>query len=228
MVGNKRRIIILKSIALSIFLLSSPTMYFNNSIIEKIKEGSYVEDESLTHDYPPYIDEEEGRNAYIKSLEIRLEDVKKELSEKEKELSEKDAFIKEYESKIKSLENSPISKTSSKEVSSTTQTFEATYYGMDCNGCSGITASGLNTNGSITYKGMRIIAVDKNVIPLHSIVEITHNGNSYKAIAKDTGGAIKGNRIDILVGSEAESSKYGRHDVSIKVLEYGDNKYKKE
>ncbi len=43
---------------------------------------------------------------------------------------------------------------------------------------------------------MKLIAVDPNVIPLGSKVWV--EGYGY-AIAGDTGGAIKGNKIDILV-----------------------------
>ena len=51
----------------------------------------------------------------------------------------------------------------------------------------------------------RTIAVDPKVIPLGSRVEI--NGQIY--IAEDTGGAIKGNRIDMCVSSHAEAYRRG-------------------
>ena len=51
---------------------------------------------------------------------------------------------------------------------------------------------------------MKMIAVDPKVIPLGSKVWVEGYG---EAIAGDTGGAIKGNRIDILLGSD--SAKMG-------------------
>lgn len=41
------------------------------------------------------------------------------------------------------------------------------------------------------------------------------DGEEY--VAEDTGGAIKGNRIDLFVGTEAESVRYGRqwHEVFV-------------
>lgn len=99
------------------------------------------------------------------------------------------------------------------------QNFEATYYGMDCNGCSGITANGTDVRGSIyTPSGLRVIAVDPRVIPLGSIVEVNTPSGTFTAEAADTGGAIKGRIIDILVGSEAESRSYGRHQVKVRVI----------
>lgn len=199
-------------------------MLFGSPIIDVVEEGEIVEVEieETPHAYPPYINEEKGREAYIETLEKTIEGLKEELADKEEE-------INKLNEKLKSVNNNKnVSRETISKKSAPTMTFEATYYGMDCNGCSGITASGLNTNGGTTYNGMKIIAVDRNVIPLHSIVEISHNGKSYKAVAKDTGGAIKGNRIDILVGSEAESYNYGRHNVELKIIERGSNKYIRE
>ena len=53
---------------------------------------------------------------------------------------------------------------------------------------------------------MKMIAVDPKVIPLGSKVWVEGYG---EAIAGDTGGAIKGNRIDILLGSDSVCSKMG-------------------
>ena len=47
---------------------------------------------------------------------------------------------------------------------------------------------------------MKMIAVDPKVIPLGFKVWVEGYG---EAIAGDTGGAIKGNRIDILLGSDS-------------------------
>lgn len=99
------------------------------------------------------------------------------------------------------------------------QTFEATAYVALCDsGCSGITASGYDVRNTIWYEGMRVIAVDTAVIPLYSIVRVTVGGASFTAIALDTGGAIVGNRIDILVASEGEAWAFGRQAVEVTIL----------
>lgn len=57
----------------------------------------------------------------------------------------------------------------------------------------------------------RTIAVDPRVIPYGSRVVI--NGHTY--IAEDCGGAIKGNKIDIFVGSESEAYRKGVYHTNV-------------
>lgn len=56
--------------------------------------------------------------------------------------------------------------------------------------------------------------MDPDVIPLGS--EVMIDGHIY--IAEDTGGAIKGKKIDMFVGTEAESISYGvqEHEVFVR------------
>lgn len=92
-------------------------------------------------------------------------------------------------------------------------TFEATYYTAFDGTQIGITANGTDVrNGeTLTPEGYRIIAADPAVLPLNTIVQITTgNGESFTAKVCDTGGAIKGQRIDILVGSLSEAMQLGR------------------
>lgn len=88
-------------------------------------------------------------------------------------------------------------------------------------------ASGYEDNGpwnDITHIGTKIrpgvIAVDPNVIPLGSKVYIEfENGRGMYAIAEDTGGAIKGNRIDIVMSSRQKAQDFGIQDVKVYVLD---------
>jgi len=61
------------------------------------------------------------------------------------------------------------------------------------------------------------IAVDPSVIPLGSKVYV--DGYGY-AIAADTGGAIKGNRIDLYLNSSSECNSWGRRSVNLLVVAY--------
>ncbi len=77
----------------------------------------------------------------------------------------------------------------------------------------------------ITATGMRacygVVAVDPRVIPLGSKVYVTSADGSYVygcAIAADTGGAIKGNRIDLFYPSRADALQFGRRNVVVYVL----------
>ncbi|WP_433742245.1 LysM peptidoglycan-binding domain-containing protein [Falsibacillus pallidus] len=91
-------------------------------------------------------------------------------------------------------------------------TVKATGYTADCEGCSGITATGMNVKDNPNAK---VISVDPSVIPLGSKVFV--EGYGY-ATAADTGGAIKGNRIDILFPSKDQAMDWGVRTVKVKVL----------
>ena len=88
----------------------------------------------------------------------------------------------------------------------------ATAYTANCNGCSGITATGINLKANPSLK---VIAVDPSVIPLGSKVWV--EGYGY-AIAGDTGGAIKGKKIDLFMASTDKAYGFGRKQVKIKIL----------
>jgi len=64
-----------------------------------------------------------------------------------------------------------------------------------CNKAADHPLYGVTATGHRIQDGDQIVAVDRRVIPLYSTVII--GGVSYKAL--DTGGAIKGRRIDVLV-----------------------------
>jgi len=99
-------------------------------------------------------------------------------------------------------------------------TVNASAYTAFCpEGCTGRTASGDYVGNSIYVNGYRVIATDPRVIPMYSIVEI--EGLSGRFIALDTGGAIKGNKIDVLVKSESEAVIFGRKNVKLNVIRKG-------
>jgi 3D (Asp-Asp-Asp) domain-containing protein len=78
-------------------------------------------------------------------------------------------------------------------------------------------------NGLTTASGHKVsensIAVDPSVIPLGSIVEVKYDdGRIERKWAVDTGGAIKGNKIDIFVWSEQQANKNGKQKVKVHVI----------
>lgn len=78
----------------------------------------------------------------------------------------------------------------------------------------GITATGRRA-------GYGIVAVDPRVIPLGSKLYIESADGKYvygTAIAADTGGAIKGNRIDLCFDTRAEAIRFGRRSMKVYIL----------
>lgn len=85
-------------------------------------------------------------------------------------------------------------------------------------GCTGTTRTGVDVTQSIYYKGYRVIATDPSVIPLNSIVEVRIGGRTFKAIAIDTGGAIVGNKVDLLVATERDAVNFGKQSGTISII----------
>lgn len=73
----------------------------------------------------------------------------------------------------------------------------------------------LHTASGTRPKENRTVAVDRNVIPMGSTVYI--EGYGYY-IAEDTGGAIKGNRIDIFMMDYDKAIKLGRPKAKVWIL----------
>ncbi len=88
----------------------------------------------------------------------------------------------------------------------------ATAYTAYCTGCSGTTAYGIDLRSNPNQK---VIAVDPKVIPLGTKVWVEGYG---EAIAGDTGGAIKGNKIDVFIPTYGSAMEWGVKKVKIKVL----------
>jgi 3D (Asp-Asp-Asp) domain-containing protein len=99
--------------------------------------------------------------------------------------------------------------------------FEATAYVALCDtGCIGITKTGIDVRNTTTHKGKRVIAVDPSVIPLGSAVEIQlSDGTTFEATAQDTGGNIRGQRIDLLTETEKEARQFGRQRLQVRIIE---------
>jgi 3D (Asp-Asp-Asp) domain-containing protein len=66
-----------------------------------------------------------------------------------------------------------------------------------------------------------IIAADPRVLPLGSIVRLHAGKYSGLYTVMDTGGAIRGQRIDIFFPSRAEALRFGRKKVKVEVLRHG-------
>lgn len=92
--------------------------------------------------------------------------------------------------------------------------FTATFY-CDCPICVGKKSVVRTATGSIPHS-RRTIAVDTSIIPMHSIVYIKELGFY---VAEDTGGHIKGKRVDIFVDNHQQAQKLGKKSVEIYILQ---------
>ncbi|MBA2340632.1 MAG: 3D domain-containing protein [Pyrinomonadaceae bacterium] len=100
-------------------------------------------------------------------------------------------------------------KKESSALSSASQSFVATAYSLR-----GRMASGIHV-----YKGA--IAADRRVLPLGTRVRIDAGNYSGEYTVHDTGGAIRGRKIDVWVPSTSEAMRFGRRKIKLTVLQYG-------
>ena len=106
-------------------------------------------------------------------------------------------------------EKSVDEKESSNQPSGKTITMESTAYSAQEGGT-------LTATGQDLLSNPRAIAVDPSVIPLGTRLYVEGYG---EAVAVDTGGAIKGNIIDVHFPTIAECENWGRRQVQVTILD---------
>lgn len=77
---------------------------------------------------------------------------------------------------------------------------------------------GKTASGRMVSRG--IIAADPRVLPLGSRVRLEAPGYHGEYLVADTGGMIRGRRIDIWIPSSKEAMRFGRRTVKLTVLSY--------
>lgn len=77
---------------------------------------------------------------------------------------------------------------------------------------------GRTASGKMVSKGL--IAADPRVLPLGSRVRLEVPGYHGEYLVADTGGMIKGRRIDIWIPTSKEAMRFGRRTVKLTVLSY--------
>lgn len=162
----------------------------------------------------------EGKEGKItKTFEVTYENGeevdRKLVSEEKEDKVDKVVAIgtKEPKQNLQTLSASGSSNKSSSPANGKTFTVTASAFTSSCSGCSGYTATGMNLKSNPNAK---VIAVDPRVIPLGSRVWVEGYG---EAIAGDTGGHIKGNRIDVHVPSKSAAYQWGVRKVKVKILD---------
>jgi 3D (Asp-Asp-Asp) domain-containing protein len=89
------------------------------------------------------------------------------------------------------------------------QTYTATAYSL----------RGRTASGKPVSRGL--IAADPSVLPLGTRVRVEAGSWSGEYVVADTGGAVKGRRIDIWTPTTREALQFGRRPVKLTVLEVG-------
>lgn len=216
---------------------SSTTLSYNTDTIvlaktvdNYLEEYSNIEQQEKFYTYYDYrnsiltferINAERLRNIKIEweKLRIKREEMLRKIEE-EKRIAEKKRAEEEKKKKVTMISRGTQSKPRR------TLYVTATAYTSFCDtGCIGITATGANVKNTIHHDGKRIIAVDPNVIPLYSVVKIYPNDREpFIAYAMDTGGDIKGNRIDVLISVNDASVAFDfgeQGNVKVEILREG-------
>ncbi|CAN2251077.1 MULTISPECIES: LysM peptidoglycan-binding and 3D domain-containing protein [Bacillus] len=139
--------------------------------------------------------------------EAKQEAVQKEQPKQQPKQETKAAAETSVPTEEKAVQSNTNHQEASKEL-----TVTATAYTANDGGISGVTATGIDLNKNPNAK---VIAVDPNVIPLGSKVYVEGYG---EATAGDTGGAIKGNKIDVFVPNKSDASNWGVKTVNVKIL----------
>ncbi|MED2414168.1 cell wall-binding protein EntB [Bacillus thuringiensis] len=179
----------------------------------KVKEEVKVKEEPKAQEIVKHKEEAKVKEEVKVKEELKAQEIvkpKEEAKAKEEEKAREIAKAKEEE-KAREVSKNNI------ESAKRELTVVATAYTADPseNGTYGgrvLTAMGHDLTAN---PNMRIIAVDPKVIPLGSKVWVEGYG---EAIAGDTGSAIKGNRIDVLMGSKSKAMNWGRQTVKVKIL----------
>lgn len=184
------------------------------SIVSTIDNAKAIEEEKQQEKYkldPSKLKAERTQLEQDKAnLEKELAEVKEQLNKTVSELQEVKAVKEQAKATSKNIDNYD------KDVALRTLTVVATAYTAYCNGCSGTTANGLDLRANPNSK---VIAVDPRLIKLGSKVELLNNGVSMGVYtAADTGGAIKGHKIDIFMSSKSRALEWGRQTISLRVL----------
>lgn len=157
--------------------------------------------------------------APVKQEAVQTEAPKQEEKQEAPKQEEKQEAPAQTEQKAEPAKEEAAPAKEEKAATSTSQeatkelSVSATAYTGQCEGCSGVTATGIDLNANPNAK---VIAVDPSVIPLGSKVWVEGYG---EAIAGDTGGAIKGNKIDVHVPDQGTALNWGRKTVTVKVLD---------
>lgn len=99
---------------------------------------------------------------------------------------------------------------------------KVTAYSPDERSC-GASADGITASGySVLANGGFLVAADPSVLPLGSLVSVPGYDDGSVVPVLDTGGAIKGNRLDVLYPTHEVAMRWGVQELDVEVWDYAD------
>lgn len=99
-----------------------------------------------------------------------------------------------------------------------------TGYSPDARSCGDSADGRTATNHSVWTNGMSLVAADPRLLGYGSMVSVPGYSGGDVVPVLDCGGAIKGNRLDLLYPSHAQALRWGVKRVKVTVWEYADNR----
>ncbi len=97
-----------------------------------------------------------------------------------------------------------------------------TAYSPDAASC-GESADGITASGySVWTNGMKLVAADTSVLPFGSLITVPGYDDDNIVPVLDRGGAIKGNRLDLLYPTHEQAEQWGAQRLEVTVWEYAD------
>ncbi|MBV7505254.1 cell wall-binding protein [Bacillus sp. sid0103] len=189
------------------------------------QEQILLEDQKALANQQQTLDQNmQKRQQALTVMQQKYSQILKQMALAEQEKAGIESQMKDIQAKIKQEQDAAKARTVSKTKPAATEENEtnvaingkemyvtATAYSPEESG--NITAAGYNIG---KHPNMKLIAVDPRVIPLGKKVWVEGYG---VAVAGDTGGAIKGHKIDVLMPTRSKCLQFGRKTVKIIVLD---------
>ena len=141
-------------------------------------------------------------NQVLKEQQLSLKEQQLSLKEQQLSLKEQQLSLEKQQDKLKKEEKEQEAKKQEEVKKGWTHEFHVTAY-CGCYSCS--EGYGTQTSTGVTAEAGRTIAVDPDVVPYGSKVQI--NGHTY--VAEDCGGAINGYEIDIYMDEHSSTDRFG-------------------
>ena len=118
---------------------------------------------------------------------------------------------------VRTYENRPLRRTAVVRM-------KVTAYSPDVRSC-GASADGITASGyTVLENGGRMVAADPRVLPLGSLVRVPGYADGAVVPVLDTGGAIKGNRLDVLYPMHELALEWGVQELEVEIWDYADGR----